>query len=444
MSRTVELRNLARLVVVIACLLPVVACRPDLVLRMTTVVFHDGSLERRLEVHGKPDDPDEKIDADWLAETVGVRLAAPQAWERVSRGADRLEAGGFFSTVEALPSTLAFDTSAGERADRVQASLAVEERGILRRFSWRESFGDPFAAQEVDAAIGALIELTLDALRHELRLHFGDGLDVGPAERLARGEWRALLTAIVYADRRAAVPGTSGGATLVEVLRQFGVSVPTTEETENDAVAELLSRWMRERLAAALSGPERSLAPDAFSFWPLGDDFSEDLDAIIARTWGDEERFQELAEPHLEALSGYYGSGSSPRFRFESRLRLPGRLLRTNGTPEGRDIVWFFRSEDLTLGDRVLEAVAVEPIAETLTRLGARRDWETAGLLQLEDLLFARDADGALLALLDDAIRAGRLTPLRDLEGIEDDRLRQLGRELTDLLDPDVPPPDPL
>jgi hypothetical protein len=216
--------------------------------------------------------------------------------------------------------------------------------------------------------------------------------------------------------------------------------VPNPGEKFWDAQTGPLLDWFRAKVAAALSRPDAPLLPEDLSFWPRADSVDDDAKAIATHVWGGEDEMMREIEPLIETIQGHYGSGGSPRFRFESRLVLPGRLLRTNGSQDRDGAVWFYRSEDLEAVELAMEAESVTLDDEKLRALGARRELETAQLLQLVDILVRRDPDGALRKLLASAVERGKLGVLRDAKDLPDD-LKPLARELADLLDPEVPFP---
>ncbi len=142
-----------------------------------------------------------------------------------------------------------------------------------------------------------------------------------------------------------------------------------------------------------------------------------------------------------EAAMGYYGGAFvGAVYRFEARLTLPGRLLRTNGTVDGDSVHWIFRGRDLAQRDVVMEAESVEIDEEALIGLGARRALGPSALLQLTDLLTRPRSGEVLLEALQGALDQGRLAVLRDYSG--DAELEVYARELADLLDPEVTPAD--
>ena len=132
------------------------------------------------------------------------------------------------------------------------------------------------------------------------------------------------------------------------------------------------------------------------------------------------------------ALVGAYGLGM--RTRFVARVTLPGRLLRTTGTPDGDAVVFVFDQDDLSSADTVLRVESAEPNVEALTRLGGRRDLEADDLLRLTALLTRPDLAEPLKAALARAVETASFKPLR--EGAAGDALKQAAAEVADLLDP--------
>jgi hypothetical protein len=179
------------------------------------------------------------------------------------------------------------------------------------------------------------------------------------------------------------------------------------------------------------------VSPAELSFWPSGEDAERQITAIADRTFGGTDAVAERLGSAFAALGGFYGDAAGPRFRFENRLVLPGRLLKTNGTPDRDGSVWLHRDRDLVSGDRLFAAESVDLRDDSLRALGARRDLEPIRLLQLCDLLGERDPEGALRKLLAEAVRSGGLATLRD-EAKVPEPLRAVARELADVLDPAI------
>jgi hypothetical protein len=427
--------------ILIISLLTVPSCQPDILMRLATRVYHDGSLDRRLELRGWSDEGEVPEEEDWFLEKAGLQLAEPEAWNHIERRPGSIDADGFYLNVDELPALLKFRIGENnDKSDRIRTSLEIDDKVVIKRWRYTETHGDPHSREDAERALSALTELAVEALEEELRRHFGQEMETAPAAALLRDRGRALFSALLSADRLTAQVENEKRLELQkQVLAQHGAPVARVEESELfwDLELQLLSDWLRKQVAGALTSPDYPVAPDDISFWPSGDDQDAMATEIIERVWGSEEELWELIEPHLDSLTGYYKGGDTPGFRFEVRVELPGRLLSTNGTPEGSGARWLFRDDDLGLSDTFLRIETVEPITEPLTALGARRDFETAQLIQLADLLWRRDPQGILAERLSLAVENGNLELLWDEEQVPDGFQARL-RELAALLDPDI------
>ena len=235
---------------------------------------------------------------------------------------------------------------------------------------------------------------------------------------------KIMPSAVIPAWRRADIPVRGSGE----------------DDSFWEAQAPVLSAWMRSRIAAALSTTDQAISARQLTFWPSGDDMADEALELVARVWSDEEEFEERVLSHIAAISGYYGSSNSPRFRFESHLQLPGTLLLTNGTPGADSVLWIFRADDLTFGELVLRAESVEPQRHKLSAMGARKNLDHVQIVQLADLLWKRDPDGVLVDALGRALVDGRLNPLLDEDEIPVAYLERAA-ELVGILDPDTEQP---
>lgn len=419
-------------------------CGFEAVVRLATQVYEDGTLHRRLEVTGREDDGSMPTEEGWLREKLGLELADPKAWDRVVRAPGRLMAEGYFPHAGSLPAPLAHHTEAGRVSDRNRATLSREDRVILTWWVYRETYGDPFGASEVEAALDGLADLAMEALGAEVRRQFGRQVNPDRAASFLCVRARALAAGILQADREA--PGRDPLAqrrdAWIEVLTRHGVTVTPVAAGEDfwEAHAPHLLQWLRDLLAHALSTDERPVAPeDLYSLLPNAEEWPSRINEITERVWGSEEALEERAIPYLEALIGYYGGGSANRFRFEASLRLPGVLLATNGTPAGEEVAWFFRDEDITLGEVVMTAESVELDRRALRSLGSTVSFSPVELLRLRDILVDRDPEGELTERLSLAVAQGDLAVLSDTEGLSED-LTPYARELVELLDPSTSP----
>ena len=421
------------------------ACRSDIVVRVFTRIYEDGSVSRRVEVVGRRADESKPAEKDWLRSEAGILLARPEAWARHEASTGRLYAEGTFPAAADVPPSLAFETDAGLVSDGAQPALAVENLVILKRWVYTETYADPFGASAVASALDRLAGMAAEALRDELQRQLGEKVDTAPAERFVKTEVRALAAEVLDArgrnlgDARAAARETLFAA----ILKKHGISAaPAGEKGFWNAQQAGLIDWSRRRVAEALSRPDAPVSPAALTFWPTADDLEDRAKEVLERAFGPEDALDKSLTPSIRALSGYFGDAGSPRFRFEAALEMPGRLLATNGTPGREGVFWFLRDEDLGTAGRTLEAESVALDDEKLRVLGARRELEPAQLLQLTDILARRDPEGALRRVLTAAVEKGRLSMLREKDAVPEE-LSLLARELADLLDPAVPPPHP-
>jgi hypothetical protein len=307
---------------------------------------------------------------------------------------------------------------------------------------YREPPGDPYRAGDRAGALDGLVQVFIETLRDELDRHISPDLDTLAAEQFLHSEARALAWAMLTVNRGA--PGwerlEARSLRLTQLLAQHGLPVVPLDEPDEfwDAQIPVMLEWLRGKIADALSTDAQTITPRDLDFWPSGDDWEHEAEEVVERVWGGEDEFLARIEPHLDAMAGFYGGDDVPRFRFESRVRLPGILLRTNGTPDEDAVLWLFRQQDLTMGDYVLHAESAEPNVHVLTDIGARREFDRATLVRLVDILWRQDPDGGLAALLNEAVARGRLDPLRDEDEVPVE-LQPLAQELADILDPEVP-----
>jgi len=427
---------------ILAAWVVLAGCGEEVVVRESTHVYRDGSLSRSIEISGREADGSTPTEASWLTETAGVALASPEAWGRIDERPGYLAAEATFGRADTVPRILTHGGKEESILDRTRIDLRDDDLIVMRRWVYEEVRGDPYGAEELAAAVDALVELAVEFLRDEVRKEFGSGMATARAEAFLRRDVRSLAMDLFGLMRQTvgSEDDPAAMAALFEILARHDVpraggAAPSPDDDLFDVAAPLAMPWALDGLAAALSTPDAPVVSEDLDFWPTLEDLSSievtDESPIDPRA----AEFERAAEQLLDALSGYYGNEGSPRFRFESRLEMPGRLLRTNGTPGVDGVHWLFRNVDLALGDVIMTAETVELDLDALISLGARRDFDTAALLRLTDLLALRDTEGVVRQLLTTAVEDGRLDLLIDEEQVPDE-LERLARELHELLDP--------
>ena len=86
-----------RTIVLLASILFLTGCRPDVVVEIASRVYADGSIHRQVMITGR-DRPEADLPEEpgWLPEKTGVVLAEPDRWERSEAGPGVLEAEAVF------------------------------------------------------------------------------------------------------------------------------------------------------------------------------------------------------------------------------------------------------------------------------------------------------------------------------------------------------------
>jgi hypothetical protein len=408
------------------CFFLVSGCGEEAEVRITTRVFPDGGMQRSLRLDARDPERKEAYPADWLAEGPGLVLADPEAWDSVETGATFVHADGNFSPGEAVPPLLGHRGPQGDRPDRGHVTVKREDLVVLDHFLYEETLGDPYGGSELASTVDALLNQVAVRLRRELQRQFGPDVVTAPVESYVTTQARAALVDFLTALRETEPPGKRDrrAQRLQEVRATYRLPQASADPEQAfwDGVQELTDRAAAE---VARANPRLDAAEIA--------DFVDGAVSAIVEEPG----LQPEVDALQTALVGAYGLGM--RTRFVARVTLPGRLLRTTGTPDGDAVVFVFDQDDLSSADTVLRVESAEPNGEALTRLGARRDLEADDLLRLTALLTRPDLAESLRAALARAVEAASLKPLR--EDMAGDALKQAAAEVADLLDPSRPWP---
>lgn len=426
-----------RATVVVALLVTAGSCVPEAVVDVVTRVFPQGGLDRAVRIEGRDGEGAVPEGPDWLSSTLSVGFARPEAWSVTETAPGVVEAEAYFREASEVPPTLAHDLDDGRTVvDRNSVRLDLDDLVVLRRWRYVETWGDPFGPTDATDAVDRILAVLARVLRDDVAADLGPGIDLGGVDRVLAGPVRlAALEALQVERRFAATPDPdSRDRAMASVLGRAGVA-PARSDADDfwEAQWALVFEELARRLAVELSTPDRPVQPDELGFLRAADERYRWFEAAAERTYGSMDALQEKVEPLFAALQGGYGGSVRTRFRFRARVELPGRLIRTNGTPDGGAAVWAFRGETLLAGDRVLSATSIETDGERLRALGALPSFEIADLLQIEDLLATGEVGRGLRTVLLKAVEDGSLDGLRDADALPD-ALRTPARELADLL----------
>lgn len=406
--------------------------RRQIVARVATAVQPDGSCDREVRLSGATSDEAEVLDARWWREQAGVALAGRARWARVEEGPGWIVARGRFADAAAVPAPVGHLLPHGEVADR--DALAIERRDLLllTHFVYREEYGDPF---DESARTGALDRATGRAtalVDGVLRRQFGAGIDLSAVNAFMQRDLQAL----------AAEARKRGDLDLpADAFAALGLP-PLPEQVPIDAAGKAITDpeqwWLCERLAERLAARDTPADPRevhrAF----------EDYFAALGSAEGPGAPDTEM-EDAFDLLGVYLWGvyGAPNRFttiRFEWRLTLPGRLLRTNGVPDDDGAAWSFPDDRLAADDRLMTAESALLRREPLRALGARTKYDAVETERLVELLARATAETRTRDVLARAIDAGDLRALRVVTPDEGEFPADLFAELADLLDPATRP----
>jgi len=400
------------------------SCGEEAEVRVVTRVFPDGGMQRTLRLDARDPKREEPYPADWLSSGPGLVLADRDAWDTVESGPTSLRAEGYFARGETVPALLAHRGEEGDRPDRGGVRLMRQDLVVLDRFLYEETVGDAVGVPELASSLDVLLGKVAAGLREELRRQFGPDVVTAQAEASILQRARATLLDLLTAVRETEPPSKRPQRTsrLQEVHAQHKLPL-TSEDLEQAMEADVQA--LMDRIAAEVVRANPGLDAGALTAFVTGA-----LSRIL-----EEPEVQPSVEAVQLALLGAYGLGA--RTQFVSRVTLPGRVLRTSGTPDGDAVVFRFDQDELVAGDVTLRIESVELNADALTRLGARRDLDMESLLRLADLLTRPDLAEPLQAGLKRAVQAGKLSLLRD--GLAGEGVQEAGAEIADLLDPARP-----
>lgn len=400
-----------------------------IVARVATTVLADGACEREVRLAGATSDRAEALDAAWWRERAGIDLPGRARWARVEEGPGWIAARGRFPDASAVPAPIGHLLPLGETADR--DTLTVERRDLLllTHFRYREEYGDPFDESARSGALDRALDRSATLVGEILRRHFGASVELAAVDAFVRGELRALAAEARRREDLDLPPEAFAALGLPPLPAQVPV------DASGHALADREQWWLCERLAERLAASGTAAGPQ---------DVLRAFDEYFAAQEGTD-RPNAALEDAFDLLGTYLWGvyGAPNRFttiRFEWRLALPGRLLRTNGVPDGENAAaWSLPDERLAAEDRLMTAESVLLRREPLRALGARTKYDVVELERLVELLDRVTAEARTRAFLQRAVDAGDLRALRAAPPDEPEFPARPFAELADLLDPAAP-----
>lgn len=406
--------------------------RRQIVARVATAVQPDGTCDREVRLSGTTSDEAEVLDATWWRAQAGVALAGRTHWARVEEGPGWIVARGRFADAAEVPAPVGHVLPHGEVADR--DALAIERRDLLllTHFVYREEYGDPFDESARTVALDRATSRAAALVDDILRRQFGAGIDLSAVDAFVQRDLQALAAA-ARKSGQLDLPAEAFTALGLPPLPQ---QVPT--DASGDAITDPEQWWLCERLAERLAVHGTPADPrDVLRAFE--DHFAAQESAQGPGAPGEE--MEDAFDLLGIYLWGVYGAPNRfTTLRFEWRLTLPGRLMRTNGVPDGDGAAWSFPDDRLAAEDRLMTAESVLLRREPLRALGARTRYDAVETERLVELLSRATAEERTRDFLARAIEAGDLQALRVVPPVEGEFPAELFAELADLLDPATRP----
>lgn len=401
----------------------------QIVARIATSVQPDGTIDREVRLSGTSSDPAEPVDAGWWSEQAGVGLPGRARWARVDEGPGWIAARGRFGDAAQVPAPVGHRLPRGEALDRDTIRLERLDLLLATRFAYREEYGDPFDETARSVALDRATDRAAALVEEILRRHFGAGADLSGVDAFLRRELPRLAEQARQRGEIDLPPAAFAALGLPPLPDQ----VPT--DAGGQAIADPETWWLCQRLAERLAA--HGTPADPRDVQRAFDDYSASQDP--AAPGGEAEDAFDLLGVYLW---GAYGAPNRfTTIRFEWRLSLPGRLLRTNGVPDGEGAAaWGFPDERLAAEDRLMTADSVLLRREPLRALGARTKYDAVELDRLAELLSRAVAEPRTREFLARAIDAGELNALRTAPKDWPQFPEPLFAELAELLDPGTSP----
>lgn len=374
--------------------------------KVHTRVYEDGAVDRSMTVTERPGE------ASLPLADEGIAIPSPGSWRRIETEGQTATAEGSFPRAADVPPLLEHALDDGTtRPDHHRLDIEIQDLAIVRVYRYREVEADPFGPGEVAAAFDKALDLLIPAARGALASRLGSDLDTSRMERFLRGAFKdAVVDTVTSFDDLASASGVYPRARSIFAAR--GMSLPSVPKGSDDDGTEAFQGWLAGQLAATLGTKQRPVAAGDTAF--LLDPASYEPGGAMARRLPvpaeGHEPWEQVLAPFVDAASGFYASRhDSPMtgkllFLFQPRLEMPGRLLTTNGTIDGDEVMWVFGDRAVTRAGRVMQARSAVVLSEPLRRLGLPPDLDLVRLVRIVQLLTTEDSAEHTLARLKQAI----------------------------------------
>lgn len=264
------------------------------------------------------------------------------------------------------------------------ALVRADDFVLFRRIRYHETIRDAADRDTSSAAGRKLGDLVAAATSRAAADLLGSTYDLGPLNRWLLGAGKQAFGDLLVASLETGLDPAGGADAMLAVFEREAIAVDAERlrrlvagepggEADLEAFAESLARGAIAKTASLLrrrgatdASPGEPIAPEELAFLRREDAVSDAFARAFEAVAGDRSAFQAAAEKAGPELFGCFGGAlfdpslGGETVRWRTQLRMPGRLVRTNGAPlSDGSILWLKLSNDLAMRATTLEAESV-------------------------------------------------------------------------------------
>ena len=420
--------------------------------RSETVLNADGSVARAIYQPRDETPDDVRESSTWSRVTASAERPAERWTLPIAELPDEPDddkhpyfvAVGTFSGPEKLPAHFLVKAPEGINDGQLKNEVSRNDFLFVIEHHWLETLTDSIALPDVPVAAAEIAEFSGEVLARLLERELGAEYDVDPVREWARKEGRQWITAVALTyyeaglqhelhddariQRRLAAASLPFGLEFIDKSGQMLDAAGCEKEVYN-----FLRRWLEKYCRHRSGAPDRKKLDELVDALHAADRdenaekresgrrLKDEMDKIAIELCGGEEAFQKRVWGLSARLTGLYAFRIlNPPRRFHYSLKVPGRILSTNGNRVGQNgIEWSFQDVDaFPLGYR-MECRTLVADLETQKRLLKTRPLNT--LDSQREFIRLASADPDLTTALRACRKTGDLAPLERYRDAHDE-----------------------
>ncbi len=364
-------------------------CSPMVICQVETVVFPDYSCERvtRIEAWPSPRFPQQRPRlADYF------QFPPAEYYDTYSVQQDKVLFAGDFESYEKIPVDMIRTTPGTTSVAGNLMSFRVMDMVLFVLADFDETLTDIVKSQEDgEAALFELLRLTVPEVMSVLNAKYGQKYDLSRLESYLYNDLPAKLRR-VYAAAWAIHSAKRSGVTSPGEDFEYYLFLQAEAKREGLELAEYGSPDMQQenirrlkeygiQLAQRLCPPRQGgQAPDKEMLAGISmDELLASIQSAITARHGSVNNFINKIAALVPRAFGTYVTGTVmpiymlPETRYQYRLRVPGKVIQTNGVQEmNGDMVWNFADRDLAFTGQSMWARTIFVREPAVYALGLR------------------------------------------------------------------------